>query len=514
MKTLRVILGDQLSEKISSLSDLNTATDIVMLCEVRAEATYVKHHQLKIAFLFSAMRHFADDLSRKDINIHYVKLDDNNNTHSFSDEILRACKFFSPDKVIVTEAGEYRVQELFVELKKQLPIPLEIRVDDRYFCTRAEFSAWADDKNQLRMESFYRHMRIKHHILVNLDKTPEGGKWNYDTENRKPISPKLHFPQRPTFKLDAITQEVLTLVKKHFGDHFGNLGNFYFAVTRQQALKLLNYFINYILPDFGDYQDAMTSSEAFLFHSVLSPYINCGLLSCKEVCEKAEAAFHHKSAPLNAVEGFIRQILGWREYMRGVYWLKMPDYAKKNYFEAARPLPDFYWTGNTAMNCLHNVVQQTADHAYSHHIQRLMITGNFALLAGLSPLAVCEWYLIVYADAYEWVELPNTLAMSLYADGGFLGSKPYAAGGNYINRMSDFCKACEFSPKITVGEGACPFNSLYWHFLIRQRDKIGNNMRLKFPYASWDKMDAKKRAQILLTAENFLKSSAELTSTY
>ena len=510
MKTLRLILGDQLSLAISSLDHFDINNDVIMLCEVAAEATYVKHHQLKIAFLFSAMRHFAQALIQKKYKVHYVKVDDPDNNQDFSSELIRAANLLQPDKIVVTESGEFRVDEIFAKLKDILPCPLEIKIDNRFYCSREEFKIWAADKNHLLMENFYRHMRSKHHILMDIDNTPIGGKWNFDKENRKPLKESVTLPDRLHFKSDSITQEVLALTKTKFGNHFGNLDNFYFAVTRAQAVKLLNHFIEFYLPKFGDYQDAMAVQSPFLFHSVLSPYLNCGLLSPQEVCEKAEQAYHDKTAPLNAVEGFIRQILGWREYMRGVYWLKMPEYATNNYLAAKRSLPSFYWTGNTSMRCLKSAITDSMNYAYSHHIQRLMITGNFALLAGITPAEVCEWYLIVYADAYEWVELPNTLGMSLFGDGGFIASKPYAASGNYINKMSNFCGECQYKPNLMLGETACPFNSLYWHFLTTNRAKLANNMRLKFPYATWDKMDSTKRQQILEQANKFLTTHPEM----
>jgi deoxyribodipyrimidine photolyase-related protein len=504
MKTLRFILGDQLSHFISSLNNCDPTQDIVMLCEVIEEASYVPHHKLKIAFLFSAMRHFALELGKKDFNVHYVKLTDKDNTQSFDTELARAVKKFHPDKIVVTEPGEYRVLQKLLQWQQDFSIPVEILDDHRFFCSNAEFKLFAADKKQLRMENFYHKMRLQHNILLNPDKTPIGGKWNFDSDNRKSFKKNLFFPKRLSFKKDAITDEVIALVAKRFPNHFGNLDDFYFAIDRPQALKLLRHFIKSILPNFGDYQDMMMQDQAFLYHSVLSPYINAGLLTPAEVCQQAEAAYFAQEAPLNAVEGFIRQILGWREFIRGIYWLKMPGYAEENYFQATKTLPDFYWNANTEMNCLKQVVQQTMNNAYSHHIQRLMITGNFALLAGLTPKEVCDWYLLVYADAYEWVELPNTLGMALFGDGGFVASKPYIASANYINKMSNYCKRCAYNPKQTLEDTACPFNSLYWNFLAEHETLLKHNPRLHYMYVMWNKKSLTQKDAIKVKAKKVL----------
>jgi deoxyribodipyrimidine photolyase-related protein len=507
MKILRLILGDQLSLSISALKDLNKSSDdVVMLCEVMEEATYVPHHKLKIAFIFSAMRHFQKTLMQEAVKIHYVKLDDPDNTQSLDTEVERAIKLYKPNKLVLTEPGEYRVLKKFQAWLANLAIPVEIRADDRFFCSIEKFKSWSAGKKQLRMENFYHLMRTEHQILMSSDNLPVGGKWNYDSDNRQKFKKKLVFPTRRSFEKDEITIDVLALVDREFNSHFGELSEFYFAVTREQALLLLKQFVKNILPSFGDNQDVMMHDEAFLYHSVLSPYLNVGLLLPQEICHQAEAAYHQGKAPLNAVEGFIRQILGWREYIRGVYWTKMPDYPESNYFSAKSPLPDFYWGAHTKMNCIQQVVQQTEKYAYAHHIQRLMITGNFALLAGISPAAVCEWYLLVYADAYEWVELPNTHGMALFADGGFLASKPYIASANYINKMSNYCNHCQYKPKETLGDDACPFNSLYWNFLSRHEKLLKNNQRLNYAYAALRKMPTDKRKKMDAQAESFLES--------
>lgn len=474
--------------------------------EVMEEATYVKHHTKKIAFLFSAMRHFAQHLQQEGYRVHYTRLEDAANTHCLTSEVKRVAAQYSLQHVVCTEPGELRVLEIMRSWQEKVGIHCEVRPDTRFLCSREEFSAWAKGKKQLRMEFFYREMRKKYRILLEPDGMPAGGKWNYDAENRKPPAKGLTSPKRISHTKDAITREVLAMVKARFKNHFGKLEPFHYAVTREQALLELQHFIDHLLPMFGDYQDAMVAGEAYLHHSLLSSYINAGLLLPLEVCEMAEHAYRRGSAPLNAAEGFIRQILGWREYVRGIYWYCMPEYAELNFFNAKRPLPEFYWSGKTDMFCLSEAIGHTRDHAYSHHIQRLMITGNFALLAGLDVKQVCEWYLAVYSDAYEWVELPNTLGMALFADGGKMASKPYAASGKYIHRMSNFCTQCRYDPDKVTGPDACPFNSLYWDFIARNEAKLKNNPRMAYPYSNWGKMHADKKSEIRRQAEAFLKT--------
>lgn len=469
------------------------------------EATYVKHHKKKIAFLFSAMRHFAKRLEEAGWNVDYIKLDSAHNSGSFTGEVERALKRHSPQRLIITEAGEWRVMEMIRSWADHFDIEVEVLPDTRFIANHREFEDWAADRKQLRMEYFYRDMRRKTGLLMDGDQ-PEGGKWNYDAENRKPAKADLFMPEPKRFEPDDITRDVLALVGEQFEDHFGDLEPFWFAVTPEQAEQSLEHFLDVALPSFGDYQDAMLAGEKFLYHSLLSAYINAGLLDPLEVCKRVETEYKKGRVPLNAAEGFIRQIIGWREYVRGIYWLKMPEYVGRNFFEANRKLPWFYWTGETKMKCLSEAITHTKEEAYAHHIQRLMITGNFAMLAGVNPHEVHEWYLAVYADAYEWVELPNTLGMSQFGDGGMLGSKPYAAGGNYINKMSDYCKNCSYSVSKKTGEGACPFNALYWDFLIRNRDKLEGNPRLGQVYRTWNKMDEAKRDEYLESANSFLKT--------
>lgn len=503
MAALRVVLGDQLSRSISSLSDFALDADRVLMVEVAEETTYVRHHKKKIAFILSAMRHFAGALRAEGVAVDYVPLDDPDNTGSFTGEVKRAAKRHNPDRIVVTEPGEYRVLKAIETWRHETDVDVVIRRDDRFLSSIEEFADWAEGRKALRMEYFYREMRKKTGILMT-DGKPIGGQWNFDQDNRECLPDDIEAPPRLMFEPDDITREVLDLVETRFGDHFGDLKPFWLAVTRDQALQALDHFIEDCLPDFGRYQDAMREGAPLLFHSVLSPYLNTGLLLPGEICAAAEEAYRDGRVPLNAAEGFIRQILGWREYVRGLYWLKMPAYKETNTFDASRPLPEFYWTGETDMNCLRQAVSETRANAYAHHIQRLMVTGNFALLAGLSPEEVNAWYMIVYADAFEWVELPNTHGMALFADGGVIASKPYAASGAYIDRMSDYCRSCRYDVKKKAGPDACPFNYLYWDFLIRNRDLLRGNPRLGMIYKTLDRMEEDRRKELQADAAQFL----------
>ncbi|WP_428410661.1 cryptochrome/photolyase family protein [Hyphococcus sp.] len=481
-------MGDQLSRDISSLKDARKTKDVILMGELWDEATSVRHHKKKIILVLSAMRHFAEELKKDGWRVDYQKLDDKNATRSFTELVNRAVKNHEPAELIVTEPSERRVLQEVEGWEKAFSIPVEIRTDDRFIASHQEFDDWAKSRKQLRMEYFYREMRRKTGLLMEGDK-PAGGEWNYDKENRKPASGDLFMPSPKTFKPDAITKDVIDLVKGKFAEHFGDAEPFQFAVTRKDALKALDHFIKEALPRFGDFQDAMLTGERFLYHSVLSAYINIGLLDPLEVCKRAENAYLSGDAPINAAEGFIRQIIGWREYVRGHYWRGGEEYVRRNFFGNERKLPAFYWSGETDMACIRETVTQTLEDAYAHHIQRLMVTGLFAMLAGIDPYDVHEWYLIVYFDAFEWVEAPNVIGMSQYADGGALGSKPYAASGAYINRMSDYCKTCRYAVTKKTEEDACPFNTLYWDFLARNEKKLKDNPRLAQMYRTWAKME-------------------------
>ncbi|MEX0282727.1 MAG: cryptochrome/photolyase family protein [Arenibacterium sp.] len=496
---LVLVLGDQLSPDLSALRQADKARDHVVMAEVVEEATYVNHHPKKIAFLFAAMRKFAARLKNDGWQLHYSELDDTHNAGSIPGELLRRAAQTGATEVIATEPGEWRL----IDALNAVPLKVRILEDDRFLASHAEFEAWAKGRKQLRMEYFYRDMRRKTGLLMEGDQ-PVEGKWNFDHDNRKPAPDEITYSGAMQFAPDHVTKAVLELVEARFGRNFGSLYPFEMATDHAQARQALNHFIRFALPSFGDYQDAMLRGSRHLYHAVISAYLNAGLLSVMEVCTAAEQAWQSGDAPINAVEGFIRQIIGWREYVRGIYFLKGRDYTSGNYLRHDRRLPDFFWGGDTRMNCIAHAIAQTRDDAYAHHIQRLMVTGNFALLVGIDPSEVHEWYLAVYADAYEWVEAPNTIGMSQFADGGVIASKPYVSSGAYINRMSDYCKSCHYSVSTKTGEDACPFNLLYWHFLDRHRDRFKSNARMGNMYRTWDRIAPERRETVLRDAADFL----------
>lgn len=505
MAQLRFILGDHLSRSVAALRDIDPDNDIVLMAEVGSESTIVGFHKQKLVFIYSAMRHFADELRAEGIRVDYVRLDASENTQNLEGELKRALSRHQVDGVVVTEPGAWRVRDMMNGWTDRLEVPVDIRDDDRFLCSHDRFAIWAQNRKTLRMEFFYREMRqATGHLMQG--NSPEGGQWNFDTDNREPLPPDYQPPERLRFEPDAETKAVIDLVRARYPKNFGDLEPFEWAVTRQGALAALDHFVAEALPNFGTFQDAMKSGQPFLHHGLLSAYLNVGLLTANEVCRAAERAYYDGDVPLNAAEGFIRQIIGWREYIRGIYWLNMPDYARSNELGATRDLPWFYWSGETRLNCMANAIGDTSRHAYAHHIQRLMVTGNFALLAGIEPAQIEAWYLAVYIDAFDWVELPNVHGMVMFADGGLLASKPYAASGAYINRMSDYCGNCFYSPKTKQGERACPFTLLYWNFLIENRTKLAGNRRLAMPYRNLDRMDEPTQRDIQSRATLFLNS--------
>lgn len=496
---LVLVLGDQLTPTMAALKAADKARDVVVMAEVAAETGYVPHHPKKIAFLFAAMRKFALRLQSQGWRVTYTRLDDPENAGSIEAELLRRAEEFGASDVLATEPGEWRL----IEALQGHPLNVHLLEDDRFLCPHAEFNAWAEGRKALRMEFFYRQMRRKTGLLMDGDQ-PERGQWNFDRDNRKGPPKGLAGPMPPRFEPDRVTEEVLHLVESRFDHHFGDFRPFWFATDPEQADQALDHFITHALPWFGDYQDAMVTGQDFLFHAVLSVYINAGLLDPLEVCRRAVAAYRAGDAPLNAAEGFIRQIIGWREFVRGIYFHEGPGYAQRNALGHSRTLPPVFWGAKTRMRCMKEAVGVTRREAYAHHIQRLMVTGNFALLAGIDPAEVHEWYLAVYADAYEWVEAPNTVGMSQFADGGVVGSKPYVSSGNYISKMSDYCKTCTYGVKVKTGPDACPFNLLYWHFLSRHRDRFAENPRMAQMYRIWDRLDASRQSEILRDAEAVL----------
>jgi deoxyribodipyrimidine photolyase-related protein len=499
-RRLALVLGDQLSFDLASLQGLDPAQDVVLLAEVAEEAGHVPHHPQKIALIFSAMRHFAAALRERGLRVQYVRLDDADNSGSLPGELPRWADRFGVHEIHLSECGDWRLEQAL----RHCGLPIHWHADQRFLCSREAFAAWSSGRKQLRMEYFYREMRRRSGLLMNGDGTPVGGAWNFDADNRKALPRGVRPPQPLRCAPDAITDEVLALVAARFSHHYGSLAAFDYPVTHAEAERLWAHFLACGLADFGDYQDAMASGEPYLFHARISAALNIGLLDLRRLCADVEAAYWAGRVPLNAAEGFIRQLIGWREYVRGIYWLQMPEYAEGNAFGNTRALPAFYWTGNTRMNCLRQAIGQTLEHAYAHHIQRLMVTGNFALLAGIAPKQICDWYLAVYMDAFDWVELPNTLGMVMHADGGYLGSKPYCASGQYIKRMSDYCSGCAYRVGESSGESACPFNALYWHFLMRHRERLERNPRLGMVYRNLARMDETRQQALWDWGERLL----------
>ena len=496
---LVLVLADQLTPTVAALREADRNRDVVVMAEVQSEASYVPHHPKKIAFLFAAMRKFAAQLRADGWDVRYTRLDDAENTHSIPGELIRRASETGAQEVLGTEPGEFRL----IDALEECPVPVHQYEDDRFLCSHAEFARWAEGRKTLTMEYFYREMRKRTGLLMENGK-PAGGAWNFDKENRKAPPKEIAWEGPLRFEPDETAAEALALVRERFPSNYYSTSDFWFATDRAGAKAALDHFIENGLAKFGDYQDAMLTGEAFLYHGLISPYLNAGLLDPLEICRAAEAEWKAGRAAINAVEGFIRQIIGWREFIRGVYFLEGPDYPQRNALGHHRDLPEFYWTGDTDMHCVRECVSQTMQEAYAHHIQRLMVTGNFALLAGLDPQQVAEWYLAVYADAYEWVEAPNVIGMALHADGGVVGSKPYVSSGAYIDRMSDYCGHCAYDVGTKVGEGACPFNLLYWDFLARHRERFEPNGRIRQMYRNWDRMDEGRRERVRADAGEWL----------
>jgi deoxyribodipyrimidine photolyase-related protein len=473
MRNLVIVLGDQLNDDSAVYDGFEPCKDAVWMAEVAEESTHVWSHKARIALFLSAMRHYEQRMTQAGRCVIYRRLNDPQNAQSLRLELLRSIEQFKPKGLVVVEPGEYRVRQELEAAARQAGLPIEFRPDRHFLCSIDEFRAHAAGRKQLRMEYFYREMRRRHGVLMDGD-LPAGGEWNYDKENREhfgsqgPVDTPFPYECKP----DRTTREVIDLVQSRFSRHPGLLEGFDWPVTPEDADRALADFIEHRLPWFGAYQDAMWTDEPWLFHSRLSAAMNLKILSPRKVIDAAEAAYRAGAAPLAAVEGFIRQVLGWREYVRGIYWTQMPGYLERNALNATNPLPRFFWTGNTDLNCLRQAINQTLDFGYAHHIQRLMVTGLYCLLAGIDPKQVHAWYLAVYVDAVEWVELPNTLGMSQYADGGLMASKPYVASGKYIDRMSNYCKGCKYKPD------SCPITEMYWQFLDKHQETLAANPRM------------------------------------
>jgi deoxyribodipyrimidine photolyase-related protein len=496
IRHLVVVLGDQLDAASAAFDGFDPACDAVWMAEVAGEATHVWSHKARIALFLAAMRHFAADRRADGIAVHYRALGEHD-APSLAEALRLDLARLAPELVVLVEPGEWRVRRDLEQALAAAGVPADVRADRHFLCSHEEFAEHAGSRKQLRMEFFYRQMRRRHDVLMEGDE-PAGGQWNYDADNRRAFGkggpPPMPPPRR--FAPDEITRGVLDAVEAHFPQHPGRLDLFDWPVTPAQARQALDDFVEHRLAAFGDVQDAMWTGRPWLYHSRLSAAMNLKLLDPREVIDAAESAWRRGAVPLNAAEGFIRQVLGWREYVRGIYWRFMPDYLERNELGAGEPLPAFYWTAGTSMVCLRETVGQTLDLGYAHHIQRLMVTGLYALLLGVDPKAVHEWYLAVYVDAVEWVELPNTLGMSQYADGGIMASKPYAATGKYIQRMSDYCRGCAYDPAQATGERACPFTTLYWDFLLRHEQRLRANPRMSLQVRNLDRLSAERREEI------------------
>ena len=479
LRSLIIVLGDQLDLDAAAFDSFDASHDCVWMAEAAGEATHVWSSKTRTVMFLAAMRHFGAALKAAGRPLHYTRLDEPHNCGELGALLQADIKRLRPTQLVMTAPGDWRVLQAIKAAAEAAGVPLDIREDRHFFSSVLEFAAHAKGRKSLRMEYFYREQRRRHDVLMQ-DDEPTGGQWNFDAENREAFSATGPgtVPPRKTFKPDAVTREVIALVETRFAAHPGQLEGFAWPVTRAQALQSLRAFVTERLPLFGRYQDAMWPGDPWLYHAHLSAALNLKLLNPREVVAAAEAAFRAGQAPLASVEGFVRQILGWREYVRGIYWTQMPDYAERNALDAHENLPAWYWTGETDMACLHDALTQTLEHGYANHIQRLMVTGLYALMLGVEPKQVHAWYLAVYVDAVEWVELPNVLGMSQYADGGVMGSKPYIATGKYIQRMSPHCKGCRYDPAQRAGDNACPFTTLYWDFLMRHESALGKNPRM------------------------------------
>jgi deoxyribodipyrimidine photolyase-related protein len=510
MKTLRLILGDQLNSNHSWFKTVDDSVTYVLM-EIRTETDYATHHIQKVVGFFAAMRFFSKELKQKNHNVIYIHLNDEDNLQSFERNIQHLISKNNFTHFEYQLPDEYRVDQQLKKLCQSISITSSISDSEHFFTNRKELGDFFEGKKTFLLESFYRALRKKHSVLMEGDK-PLTGQWNYDGENRKKL-PRNHKPITPLVfdnEVTAIVKEIKNTNVKTIGNIDKN--NFLWPINRVQSLRLLDFFVTECLPFFGSYQDAMTPNEWSLYHSRISFSMNLKMISPQEVIDKAIQEWHRRPNDIeyNQLEGFVRQIIGWREYMRGIYWLKMPNYASMNFFDNQEKLPDWFWTGKTKMNCLKDAINQSLEYAYAHHIQRLMITGNFALLAGVHPDEIDAWYLGIYIDAIEWVEITNTRSMSQFADGGIVGTKPYVSSAAYIDKMSHYCGTCFYKKALKTGEKSCPFNSLYWNFYDKNEEKLAKNPRIGMMYNVWRKMKPEAKVELLEQANYYLKNINEL----
>lgn len=513
MRNLNLILGDQLDLESNLFNDYDKSRDRLWLAEVNGENTHVKHHKHQIVMFLSAMRHFAEAQRAAGREVLYTELpaDGRRDRGRELGDVLGAdLTEHRPDKVRVVRPGDRRVLKMIRAACADHEVDLEVLEDSHFFTTPSDFAEHAEGRKTLRLEYFYRELRQRYDILMDDAGEPLGGDWNYDHDNRETFGkdgPPDDLPMPRAFSPTSTVKQVMELVESRYSAHPGQVDNFSLPVTREQALQLLDDFIEHRLNNFGDFQDAMWEGEFFLYHSRLSSAMNLKLLHPMEICRRAEAAYHEGKAPLNAVEGFVRQILGWREYIRGVYWHFDEDYRAKNFLEHTAPLPEFFWTGKTEMNCLSQTLRAVHEHSYSHHIQRLMITGLFCLLYGVEPQEFNDWHIATHCDAIDWVSTPNVIGMSQFADGGLLASKPYCASGNYIQKMGNYCTNCRYNPKKATGDKACPFTTLYWDFLDRHQEKLADNHRMGFQFRNLKRKSTQQMDEIREQAENLRKNN-------
>ena len=504
MKTLRLILGDQLNSKHSWYKETNDDVVYAMF-EMRQETDYVTHHIQKIIGFFASMRDFSETLTSNNHKVVYFKLDDSRNTQNLTKNLQLLIAEHNIKKFEYQLPDEYRLDEQLKTFCDNLNIETETYSTEHFYTERTDLKTFFKGKKQFLMESFYRDKRKKHNLLVVGDQ-PEGGKWNYDKSNRNKWNEKDTIPPYKYFlnNVDAI----VNMLDKQDIATIGTFETktFPYPINRAQALDQLKYFCEELLVHFGDYQDAMHTEQAYLFHSRLSFAMNCKIISPKEIVTTVINYWrkHGEHIDISQVEGFVRQIIGWREYMRGMYWSQMPNFKTENYLENTNKLPDFYWTGKTKMNCLSKSINNSLDNSYAHHIQRLMVTGNYALLTQIHPDEIDAWYLGIYVDAVEWVQLPNTRGMSQFADGGKIATKPYVSSGSYINKMSNYCGDCTYNVKEKTTDNACPFNSLYWNFLDDKREFLEDNFRMKMMYSLLNKMKPEKVSALKEKAQHII----------
>jgi len=507
MRNFVLVLGDQLDRRSAAFDGFDVEQDGVWMAEVEEEATHVWCHKLRLAAFFSAMRHFRDELRERNISVVYHELThrrSDDSGRSFADLLRIAINKHNPERLIVLQPGDHRVQQMLVSQAADSGVDLEIREDDHFYCGIDEFQQWSQGRKRLVLEDFYRHLRKKHEVLITSDGEPNGGDWNFDNQNREAFGAdgpgEIKAPR--SFRTDRTTDQVIEMVQTRYADHPGTLEHFDLPVTHKQARALLRDFIKHRLPGFGTWQDAIWSDRPFLYHSRLSFALNMHLLRPRDCVDAAAGAYEAGEAPINSVEGFVRQILGWREFVRGIYWQEMPEYIERNALECDDlDVPQAYWDGETDMACIKDSIASVLKYGYAHHIQRLMILGLFCQLLGVHPRKFHDWHMAMYVDAIDWVSLPNTLGMSQFGDGGIVGTKPYCASGNYVNRMSNYCGNCRYNYKAATGDDACPITTLYWDFLDRHCDRFSANPRMNYQLANLNRKDAEEVSSIRKQAD-------------